>query len=385
MVDGIEDLPEILHPFWDKPCKKRLRGVLFVRTSELRNLASYRQRSIRLESMGYPDTLRLLRQLAVTLVILLGVSIVASAEECKMGSDLDAATKSALDSAAQSYYQMAASGNTAALEQASIPAVASDFSGIESAISEHKADFGSSPTVRSTYELDAPGNGPIARAEFFCGIFNSPDRVAFVIPNLPAGRYGLVILDAQGGKEPMTVSFVLQQYASGQWKLGGFYARPTSLAGHDGNWYLAQARSYKAKGENHDAWLYYLAAWDLSAPVPFMSTANLDRMGEDAQSVKPPDMPTTEQPLRLTTASGKTYTVTQLFAVPVEDGLGLVVKFQVPDVSNAAQTYQDNVAVMKGLIAKYPELREGFTSIVARAVAPSGQDYGTLLAMKDVK
>jgi len=40
---------------------------------------------------------------------------------------------------------------------------------------------------------------------------------------------------------------------------------------------------------------------------------------------------------------------------------------------------------MKDLVTRYPELREAFGSIVARAVAPSGQDYGTLLAMKDVK
>ena len=31
------------------------------------------------------------------------------------------------------------------------------------------------------------------------------------------------------------------------------------------------------------------------------------------------------------------------------------------------------------------ELRDGFAGIVARAVDASGQDYGTLLAMKDIK
>ena len=116
-----------------------------------------------------------------------------------------------------------------------------------------------------------------------------------------------------------------------------------------------------------------------------MSTAGLDKVSDEMQSVRPADLPTGEQPMKLATAGGKTYDITQLFAVPVTDGLGLVVKFQVPDISNTAQTYQDNVAVMKGLIAKYPEFRDAFSSIVARAVAPSGQDYGTLLAMKDVK
>ena len=316
---------------------------------------------------------------------LLVLSALSAGEECKMGSELDAATKSAMESTAQKLYQMAATGNTSALQQNSIPAVASNFAGIESAINEHKGDFGTSATVRASYGLDAPGAAPIARAEFYCGIFNSPDRVAFVIPNLPPGNYGVVILDAQGGKIPMSVSFVLQKDAAGQWKLGGFYPRYTSISGHDGNWYLNQARAYKAKGQSHDAWLYYLAAWDLSAPVPFMSTAGLDRIGEEAQGVRPADFPSQDTPLPLTSANGKTYNVIQLFAVPMQDGLGLVVKFQVPDISNSAQTYQDNMAVMKDLVTRYPELREAFGSIVARAVAPSGQDYGTLLAMKDVK
>ncbi len=43
------------------------------------------------------------------------------------------------------------------------------------------------------------------------------------------------------------------------------------------------------------------------------------------------------------------------------------------------------MAVIKALIAKYPELKEAFAGVVARAVDPSGHDYGTLLAMKDIK
>jgi len=41
--------------------------------------------------------------------------------------------------------------------------------------------------------------------------------------------------------------------------------------------------------------------------------------------------------------------------------------------------------MFKALIAKYPELREGFGGIVARAVESSGRDYGSLMAMKDIK
>ena len=84
-------------------------------------------------------------------------------------------------------------------------------------------------------------------------------------------------------------------------------------------------------------------------------------------------------------AGGKTYHVTAMFPVVVKQDLDLVVKYQSPDVSNTTQTFQDNTAVMKALVAKYPELRDAFDGIVARAVEPSGRDYGSLLPMKDIK
>jgi hypothetical protein len=74
-----------------------------------------------------------------------------------------------------------------------------------------------------------------------------------------------------------------------------------------------------------------------------------------------------------------------MFPVVVKQDLDLVVKYQSPDVSNTTQTFQDNTAVMTALLVKYPELRDAFDGIVARAVEPSGRDYGSLLPMKDIK
>jgi hypothetical protein len=61
------------------------------------------------------------------------------------------------------------------------------------------------------------------------------------------------------------------------------------------------------------------------------------------------------------------------------------VKYQSADVSDTGKTFQDNLAVMKALLAKYPEWRDGFAGIVARAVEPSGRDYGSMLPMKEIK
>src|SRR5271157_2293526 len=88
------------------------------------------------------------------------------------------------------------------------------------------------------------------------------------------GRYAIVMQKIDG-KDPITLTLILQEMA-GAWKLAGYYPRLDSIGGHDGQWYLAKAREFKAKGQTHNAWFYYLTAWDLMAPVNFMSTPQLD-------------------------------------------------------------------------------------------------------------
>jgi hypothetical protein len=72
--------------------------------------------------------------------------------------------------------------------------------------------------------------------------------------------------------------------------------------------------------------------------------------------------------------------------VAVWTDLDLIVKYQAAtDLSNTAAAFQDNLAVIKAVVARYPELRDAFAGVVARAVDSSGRDYGSLLAIKDVK
>ena len=99
--------------------------------------------------------------------------------------------------------------------------------------------------------------------------------------------------------------------------------------------------------------------------------------------MQPSDLPT-NGPVDLV-ASGKTHKLTSIFPLAVGNDLELVVKYQSADVSNTAQTFQDNMAVTKALVAKYPEYRDAFAGIVARAVEPSGRDYGSLMPMKEIK
>ena len=304
--------------------------------------------------------------------------------QCDTSTDMDAATRSAMENAASQFFRLSAAGDFATLKSDAIPSVASDFGGIERAISDNQANLqGAQPVIRGTYLLTATGNAPLPRAEFFCGIFNSPDRSVFVLQNLPPGIYGVVMQDVKGGKKAVSYSLVLQQIA-GQWKLGGLYIRANEMAGHDGNWYLDQARQYKMASKNYDAWFYYSTARYLLAPVEFMSTVQLDKIADEMQAVRPPDLPSTQAPLQLT-AGGKTYNITDLYVDSPGDTLDIVAKYVSADISNNNQTYADNMAVIKALVARIPQLRDAFGGVVARAVSPSGGEYGTLLSMKEIK
>jgi hypothetical protein len=324
-----------------------------------------------------------------------GMAPRALAQSCTAGDDIEPATRTALTNSARQYFQMVQQGDVAGLQRSAIPALASNFNGISTAVSDLKLPFATAqPSVRATYELDnnppAPSpqafSGPPKQAggkvEFFCGIYNSPDRVAFVFNDLPAGKYAVVMMDVNTGKTPYLLSLILQQDA-GQWKLAGFYPKPLQIAGHDGAWYVTRAREYKRNGQTHNSWFYYQLAYEMWQPFPAMNAPTLDKLYDEMQQVQPNDVPS-NGPVQLN-AGGKSYKMTALFPAAVGDAVDLVVKYESPDISDTAKTFQDNTNVIKALVAKYPELREGFGGIVARAVAPNGQDYGTLLAMKDIK
>ena len=310
------------------------------------------------------------------------------AQTCLTTDDMDAATKTALTTTGLRFFDLVAKGDSATLRQNAIPSLARDFSGIEGAIKENQPNLSAAKaTPRPAFLLKAEGTAPLQRAEFLCGVFGPNGQTAtsseFVIPNLPPGGYGIVILDAPTAKGAYTVAFVLQQSGT-DWKLGGFYAKATQISGHDGNWFADRARQFKAKGQLHNAWFYFAEARELLVPVPFMYTQKTDKLYDEAQAVKPADLPSDTAPIDLMVA-GKIYKLTALFPLPVAAELDLVVKYQSPDVSNTTQTFADNMTVTKGLLVKYPEFRDAFDGVVARAVEPSGRDYGSLLPMKDIK
>src|SRR3954464_2732592 len=130
---------------------------------------------------------------------------IASAETCTASSEMDAPTKSPIDSAARQMLVEMQQGDVFSLKQNSISTLASNFGSIEQTIVNNKARYAAATmTVRNSYMLDAPGTAPIARAEFLCGVWGQPDFTQFVLPNLPPGKYAVVLGDL-AGQSPSTL------------------------------------------------------------------------------------------------------------------------------------------------------------------------------------
>ena len=312
----------------------------------------------------------------------------AEAQTCQSATDMDAAVRSALEATGKRYFDMAARGDSAALKQNAILALASNFSGIEVAVKDNQPAFAAAQvTVRPPFLLAAEGNQPLARAEFLCGVFGSSgqtrDSAVFILNNLPPGKYGVAIVDARGSQDTRTLTMILQQLGA-DWKVAGFYARSSQINGHDASWFAQRAREFKTKGQNRNAWLYFREAITLTAPADFMSTLATDKLYDEAQSVQPSDLPANGNIVDLS-AAGATYKLIAIFPLSVGGELDLLVRYQAADVSNTLQTFQTNIALIKALVAKFPEFRDAFAGVVARAVDPSGQDYGSMLPMKQIK
>jgi len=322
----------------------------------------------------------------IALSVLAFSPLSARAQSCQTSSDLEEPARAAITAAGQRYFGMAAKGDAASLRQNAIPSLASDFSGIETTIKDHQQDLASAQgTVKSAFLLD--GTTPVPHAEFFCGVFNKTGQTSnsavFYLDNLPAGKYAVVLLDATSAKSRTMVSLILQQ-AANDWKLSGLYIKAAQIAGHDSDWFLARAREYKTRGQAHNAHFFYTEARSLISPLYFMSTLTTDKLYDESQGAQPADIPANGKTVDLLagTASCK---LTAVFPEAVGNDLDLIVKYQAADVSNTNLAYQNNIAVMKALVTKYPEVRDAFAGVVARAVDPSGRDYGTMLAMKDIK
>jgi hypothetical protein len=254
---------------------------------------------------------------------------------------------------------------------------------VASPVNGNKAAMqGATAQIRTSFLLDT-GPTPSPEGRFYCGVFGANGMASngaeFDIPNLPAGKYGVVFQDFNGPKGPYVLSTIFQDV--GGWKIADFRLHPEAAVGHDGLWYLEQARQFKTKGQNHNAWFYYVTSWDLLAPVPFMESRLLSKILQESGSIQPKDVPTGGKPVSYT-ANGKTYSITEMSVLHQDNSFDLSLKYSVPSTADFNATQADARNLANALVTQYPELKQVFNRVWAHAVDPSGGDVPGLINLK---
>jgi hypothetical protein len=316
------------------------------------------------------------------MVLAFSAAMPAWSQGCETQDEMPAQTRTSMQAAAQKAFDLASRSDVGGLRAMAIPSLQTNFNGIAGAVNDNKAAFGGAhPQVRATFRLDT---GPTAAVDgrFYCGVFGAGGQTSnsaeFDLPGLPRGEYAIVIQDFIGGKGPYALTTIFQDM--GGWRLAGFYIRPVSAAGHDGIWYLERARGYKAKGQNHNAWFYYVTSWDLLAPVTFMETALLSKITQESGSIQPKDIPV-GSPVTYV-ANGKNYSLTDMSVSRLENGLDLSIKYSVASTADFNSTQIDARSLASAFATQYPELKEIFNNVWTHAVDGNGGEVVGLVSLK---
>ena len=319
----------------------------------------------------------LLRSSAALIASLL-LSVPGYAASCLTQAQMTAAERNDLAASARILLSRVQNGDVNGLKAGTLPAVASDFSGIAASVEQlHPLIQSATVTVDDLYDLDASTDQPNQQnTQFFCG---SP-VVVLNFSGLPPGKYALAILHATGVQKPQQISFILARSGS-QWMLAGFFAKPMVEDGHDGLWYWVSARRFKQQNGRWAAWIYYRMAANLLGPLDNLTSPNLQKLQTETEEVKPADFPS-GTPVTINSSAGPIQ-VTSVDTSTTFGGLDLDVHY-VPDATQAAQLSNPPLArqqvldVMNALLQAHPELHQAFHGIWVHA----DQGNATLFALE---
>ena len=316
-------------------------------------------------------------------IVVLAAGLPAWSQTCVSRDEIPEQTRTAIENAAQKVFDQASRSDVNSLQANSIPSVQSNFRGIAAAVNDNKTALADAhPQIRSSFLLDT-GATPSPDGRFYCGVFGAggltSSSAEFDIPGLPAGKYAIVIQDVMGNKGPYAISTVFQDMNG--WKLAGLQVRPETASGHDGLWFLRQARDYKTKGQNHNAWFYYVTSWDLLAPMTSMDTKLLSKIIQESNSIQPKDIPVGDKPVSFS-ANGKTYTMIDMSTFRTDTTFDLSIRYSVPSTADFNGTQAEARTLATAFVTQYPELKDAFNSIQVHAVDNSGGDVVGLVSLK---
>src|SRR6202790_5431164 len=211
---------------------------------------------------------------------------VAHATSCTTQAEMTPTDRDLLAATGQRFAAAVINQDTATLQAALLPAVAPDWDGIRDAIEQGApAVKGGQVQLRSLYLMDATTQKAAEDTHFFCSTASASTTAAITMRALPPGRYAVILADAPASQLGGQMAFILGWDAN-MWKLGGAFVRPGLLDGHDGVWYWEHARQMAQADSPWAAFYCYEAARYLLLPVDFVSSPNLDKLGQEQGQLK---------------------------------------------------------------------------------------------------
>lgn len=296
----------------------------------------------------------------------LALPLAATAATCTSQAEMAAQDRDLASSVALRLAAAIGQQDYAALQAALLPAESAQWNGIRGA-AEQAAPLlaGGQMQLRNLYLLDASMQASPADTEFFCTDKAGSLNVTISMHALPPGKYAVVLADANGSKLAGQLGLILAwDGASSGWKLAGLAARPGAFDGHDGVWYWTRGRAL-AHDDPWSAWYSYDMARYLLLPVDYLSSPNLEKLGQEQSEITP--SPEKAFPLSLQQGD-RTWKIDSVVLYPALRQPDLGVVYESTGVTDPAALRTEATSVMSALLKAQPGLRANFHGLWAIAV-----------------
>jgi len=258
-----------------------------------------------------------------------------------------------------------------------LPAVAQQWEGIREVIEQGGAyTKGGQVQLNALYLLDATSLTAPADTQFFCSNANGSMTVTVSMPSLPPGKYAVILAYVLGaatpGQSPSAtvgqLGFILGLEGN-SWKLGGVFLRPGVLEGHDGVWWWQRARELAKQNTPWAAYFAYDTARYLLLPVDFISSPNLEKLGQEQAQIK--ESPAEAFPYTLQDGA-RTWKLNSVHFDPSLRQADLAVTYESTGVTDPAAVRTEATAVLGAFLKAQPSLRQNFHGLWAYAARSSG-------------
>lgn len=304
---------------------------------------------------------------ALTMALLLA-PVAAWAATCTTQAEMNPQDRETLVSAGQQLGNAVIQQNLSAIQGTLLPAVAPQWDGIREVIEQGAAFVkGGQVQINTIYLLDATSQTAPADTQFFCSNANGSLTVTISMRSLPPGKYAVILAYVLGPPGPTSnvtvgqLAFILG-LENNAWKLGGVFLRPGTLDGHDGVWWWQRARELGRQETPWPAYYAYEMARYLLLPVDFISSPNMEKLGQEQAQIK--NSPAEAFPYSLPDGA-RTWKIDSVHIDPALREADLAVTYESTGVTDPAAVRTEATAVLSAFLKAQPAIRHNFHGLWA--------------------